>query len=89
MKLVWTNYMKYRVDLRGFDLAIIEKIVRHSSERYLDTATNRSIVVGKHNDALVLIPCERDGEQVIPVTIHTTTRRQINFRLRTGRFTNE
>jgi uncharacterized protein YuzE len=30
MMIVWTDYMKHRVRLRGFDLAKIERIVRHS-----------------------------------------------------------
>jgi len=33
--VVWTEYMKYRARLRGFDLARVEEIVRYSSERYL------------------------------------------------------
>jgi hypothetical protein len=31
--VVWTEYMKYRLGLRGFSLTIIEKILRYSSER--------------------------------------------------------
>ena len=31
--IVWTDYMKYRVRRRGFDLAAVEHIVRHSAER--------------------------------------------------------
>ena len=45
--IVWTDYVKYRVRLRGFDLAAIEHIVRHSAERYVDTATGRLIAVGR------------------------------------------
>jgi hypothetical protein len=41
--IVWTDYMKYRVRLRGFDLAAAEPIVRHSAERYLDTVTGRRV----------------------------------------------
>jgi hypothetical protein len=37
--VIWTDYLKYRARLRGFDLAIIEQIVQFSEERYLDTAT--------------------------------------------------
>jgi len=35
--IVWTDYMKYRANLRGFDLAKIEDILRYSTERYFDT----------------------------------------------------
>jgi hypothetical protein len=87
MNIIWTEYLQYRVDLRGFDLAEIEHIIRHSGERYLDTETRRTVVVGRHNRQLVMIPYEMDEENLIPVTIHATTRQQIRFRLRTGRFT--
>lgn len=81
--------MKYRGRLRGFDLTRVENIVRYSSERYIDMETQRLVVVGRHNDKLVLIPYEREEENITPVTIHVTTRQQINFRLRTGRYRNE
>ena len=78
--------MKYRADLRGFDLAMIEDIVKHSTERYFDMVTHRLVVVGQHKNSLLLIPYERQGDTVTPVTVHVTTRQQITFRLRTKRF---
>ena len=89
MDVVWTDYMRYRAKLRGFDLAAVERIVRYSTERYYDTATLRLVVVGHHDNRLVLIPYELQDDAVVPVTIHVTTRQQINFRLRTGRFKRE
>lgn len=81
--------MRYRAGLRGFHLTKIEDILRHSGERYFDIVTRRLIVVGKHDDRMVLIPYEKEKNDLIPVTIHTTTRQQINFRLKTGRFIHE
>jgi hypothetical protein len=78
--------MKYRVRLRDFDLNRIEEIVKHSAERYYDMATHRFVVVGHHRDSLVLIPYDRQGDVITPVTVHVTTRQQIKFRLRTKRF---
>jgi hypothetical protein len=78
--------MKYRAKLREFELSKVENILRHSAERYLDTATQRLIVVGKHDDRVVIIPYVKHGNEITPVTIHATTRQQINFRLKTGRF---
>jgi hypothetical protein len=78
--------LKYRAELRGFELSKIENILRHSAEKYLDTATQRLIVVGKHENILVIIPHEKHGNEIKPITIHATTRQQINFRLKTGRF---
>jgi hypothetical protein len=85
-QLVWTDYMRYRAALRGFDLVAIEDIVRYSPERYFDTATGRPIVVGHVQDVLVIVPYELIQGQLTPVTIHATTRQQVNFRLKTGRF---
>jgi len=84
--IIWSDYLKYRIELRGFELSKIENIVRYSEERYFDTVTRRLIVVGKHDDRLVIIPYEKHGNEVTPVTIHATTRQQINFRVKTGRF---
>ena len=87
--IVWTDYLQYRAELRGFDLIRLERIIRHSSERYFDTETGRTIVVGRHNKQLVMIPYEADEDNIVPVTVHIITRQQIRFRLRTGRLTNE
>jgi len=87
--IVWSDYMKYRAESRGFELPKIENILRYSGERYLDTVTRRRIVVGWHDKYLVLVPYEKKGNEIAPVTIHSTTRQQINFRLKTGRFTHE
>ncbi len=89
VEILWTDYMKYRARLRGFDLAKIEQIVRYSGERYVDTVTGRLVAVGRMDDLLVIIPCDTGQDSITPVTIHATTRQQINFRLKTGRFINE
>jgi hypothetical protein len=85
-EIIWTSYLLYRVTGRGFDLELIENILRFSSERYYDVETDRAIVVGKHGEQLVLIPYEQSKNTITPITIHATTRQQIRFRLKTGRF---
>ncbi len=89
MIVVWTEYMQYKVKLRGFDLAKIENIVKAAPERYSDTATGRRVAIGRHDNKLVIIPYEADENSITPVTIHVTSREQINFRIRTGRFIHE
>jgi len=84
--VVWTSYLRHRAQIRGFDLKTIEEIVQFAEERYFDTVTQRRVVVGRHGDQLVAIPYEQVGESFTPVTINATTRQQIAFRLRTGRF---
>ncbi len=83
---VWTEYLRHRAASRGFALGIIEQIIRFSWERYFDTWTRRKVVIGRHGNQLVLVPYEQDGDVVIPITIHSTTRQQINFYVLTGRF---
>ena len=87
--IIWSDYLKYRAKLRGFEVLKIENILRYSGERYFDTVTRRLIVVGKHDDRLVMIPYDKHRNEIIPVTIHATTRQQITFRLKTGRFVYE
>jgi hypothetical protein len=88
-KIVWMDYLKYRADVRGFDLEKIEEILRYSDERYFDAVTHRQIVIGRHTDRVVMIPYESAENLITPVTIHVINRQQIKFRLKTGRFINE
>ena len=81
--------MCYRAELRGFDLARLEQIVTRSTERYYDTETGRRVVIGRYNKKLVILPNETSDNAITPITVHTTTRQQINFRLKAGRFINE
>ena len=89
MEVVWTHYLKHRATLRGFDLNRIEQIVKSSNERYIDTATDRRIAVGRCWKMLVLIAFEASGEKATPVTVHATTRRQIALRVKAARFVHE
>ena len=89
MQIVWTEYLQYKAQLRGFDLLRIEAILKSSPERYFDTATRRRVAIGRHGDELVMIPYEAEENSVTPVTIHVTTRTQILVRIKTGRFTHE
>jgi hypothetical protein len=85
-KVLWTEYLHYRAQLRGFERSTVEQIALFSEERYFDSATQRMVAVGRHGDQLIVIPYEQEGETFTPITVHATTRQQINFRLRTGRF---
>ena len=84
--IIWSDYLQYRAKLRGFELAKIEEILKYSGERYSDIETDRLIVVGRHEEVLVIIPYEYLGDGIMPITIHATTRQQIRFRLKNGRY---
>jgi hypothetical protein len=88
-EIFWSDYMRYRLRLRNFNLVKVEHIVRHASERYRDTTTDRLVAVGRHDDRLIMIPYESNGKMLTPVTVHVTSRQQINFRVKSGRFENE
>ncbi len=87
--IIWSEYTKYKADLREFEFTKIENILRYSEVRYFDTITRRMIVVGRYGGLLVMIPYKKSKDSIIPVTIHSTTRQQINFRLKAGRFVYE
>jgi hypothetical protein len=85
----WTDYMRHRAELRGFDVAKLEHVLRHSAERYVDTSTGRLVVVGRHGNLLVMMPYEREANVMRPITVHVTTRQQVRFRLKSGRYQDE
>lgn len=89
LSIIWPDYFKYRADLRGFELTKIENILRYSEERYFDIVTQRKVAVGKHDKRLGLVSYEIRENAITPVTVHATTRQQINFRLKTRRFIHE
>ncbi len=89
LTIQWTDYMKYRAMIRKYNLEKVEKILRYSTERYFDSETRMSIVIGKHGKQLVMIPYEKSGHIITPVTVHAISRQQIKFRQNTGRFENE
>jgi hypothetical protein len=89
-EVVWTDYFKYRVKLRGFNLKNVEEILRYSNERYYDSVTERLVVVGKDASVMVVIPYEKqDDSAITPITIHATNRQQIRYRVKSGRYRNE
>lgn len=86
IEIEWTDYLQYRARIRGLDLAEIDDIVRYSTERYLDCVTDRRVVIGKCSGKLVVVPYEVENDLVRPVTVHVTSRAQINARINSERF---
>lgn len=89
LHIEWTEYLQYRAVERGFDLVRIEEIVRYSPERYIDNATGRLVAIGKQDKVLLMVPYEIVANRIRPITVHATTRTQIDARRASGRFTNE
>jgi len=57
--------------------------------RNVDTVTERVVAIGRHEKLLLMILYELKGHTLTPVTIHATTRQQINSRIKSWRFKNE
>ena len=89
MEIQWTEYMKYRLNLRNFDMARVEDVLRFSIERYWDSMHHRRVVIGRCDKTLVLVPYDEEGKIFIPITIHATNRKQIQYRIKIGRFKDE
>jgi hypothetical protein len=49
--------------------------------------SGRRVVIGRQKAELLLIPYDEDEVTIRPVTVHAITRKQIRFRVNTGRFT--
>ncbi|MBW2740214.1 MAG: hypothetical protein JRE64_15525 [Deltaproteobacteria bacterium] len=58
-------------------------------KRYPDNFFNLVVAIDRHEKLLVMIPYEQKGRSLKPVTIHATSRQQINPRIKSGRFKNE
>lgn len=44
------------------------------------------VVIARHHARLVVIPYEESDSTITPITVHGANRRQITFRLDTGRY---
>lgn len=86
MEIEWTGYFRNRCIQRHFSIKKAEDVIRYSNEKYVDVDSSRRIVVGAADNRLILIPYEEKDNIITPVTIHETDRKQINFRIKTGRF---
>src|SRR5258708_36236884 len=78
--IYWTDYLKYRAALRGFELEKLESMIGHSTERYFDTETERHMVVGRHNLQLVVVAYDIENGTMIAVTVHAITVQPRRFR---------
>ncbi|RLT45211.1 MAG: hypothetical protein DWI57_01275 [Chloroflexi bacterium] len=89
IRIEWTDYLQHRATTRGYSLTMLEEVLRYSEERYRDSETGRLVVIGRHGNQLVMIPYEIEVNVMTPVTVHSTSRQQIRFRLQSGRLTVE
>ena len=42
VEVIWTEYMQYRVRIRGFERDKVERVLLQSAERYLATSSGRT-----------------------------------------------
>ncbi|MBC8458636.1 MAG: hypothetical protein H8D67_11640 [Deltaproteobacteria bacterium] len=87
----YTDYFRYRMQFRHISAGVPEEIYLNATERYFDTETLRDIAVhqvrlGRRRRAQMMLAYEEYAEHVEFVTIHKINRREINFRIQTGRW---
>jgi hypothetical protein len=79
------------MQIRRIPESVPEQIFLHATERYFDTETQRDIAVhrvrlGRRRMAQMMLAYEEYAEHIEFVTIHKINRRDINFRIQTGRW---
>jgi hypothetical protein len=79
------------MQIRRITEGVPEHIYLNASERYFDTETERDIAVhrvriGRRRMAQMMLAYEEYAEHVEFVTIHKINRRDINFKIQTGRW---
>jgi len=79
------------MQIRRIPEGVPEQIFLNSTERYFDTETQRDVAVhrvrlGRRRRAQMMLAYEEYAEHVEFVTIHKINRREINFRIQTGRW---
>lgn len=84
-RILWTDYFLYRASERNLDLSQIEKILRYSSERYIDTDTGSHMAIGSMGTHVILVAYDVTEDCYEAITAHATNRQQISFRLKSGR----
>lgn len=87
----YTDYFKDRLRLRSIPADIPEKVLRNPQERYQDQRTGREIAVKKvkitrTQARLFMIAYEEYSDHMLAITIHGISKRQIRWRLKTGRW---
>lgn len=87
----YSDYFRYRMQFRRIPEGVPEQIFLHATERYFDTETQRNVAVhrvrlGRRRRAQMMLAYEEYANHVEFVTIHKINRREINFRIRTGRW---
>jgi len=79
------------MQFRRIPEGVPEQIFLNATERYFDTGTQRDIAVhrvrlGRRRGARMMLAYEEYAEHVEFMTIHKINRREINFRIQTGRW---
>ncbi|MBE9471105.1 MAG: hypothetical protein IMY75_03215 [Chloroflexi bacterium] len=90
MRVEYSDYLKFRLTVRGIPGNMPERIYRESQERYYDKATGRHIAVLSvayhRRRKRMMIAYDEFSDHVEIVTIHPIEKQQIQNRVLSGRW---
>jgi hypothetical protein len=93
VRVEYSDYLRFRLRVRGIPDKMPERIYRESQERYYDNTTGRHIavlsVVYHRRRKRMMIAYDEFFDYVEIVTIHPIEKQQIQNRVFSGRWTYE
>jgi len=89
-KIRFIDYFLDRLRFREIPEAVVERVLREATQRYTDAETGRYIAVkevkyGRRRRRL-MVAYEEQGNEIIPVTVHPVTKRQVQSRIKRQRW---
>jgi len=90
MNLKYSRHIQIRLALRKIDHDLPRRIFEEAAERYADSETGHTVVVGKarlyEKERDVMVACTLEGEDVKLLTIHPLQEGQKENRIKSGRW---
>ena len=87
----YSAHLEGRLALRQIDRGLPAKVIREAQGEYLDTETGYRIALaevpyrkGRH---LMMVAFDEVGEEITAITIHPLEERDVESKLKTGRWT--
>jgi hypothetical protein len=86
VQIRYIDYFLDRLKFRRIPKEVVEKVLQEATERYFDVETSRFIAVKevKYGRRIrrLMVAYEEHGVEIVPVTAHTVTKRQVNSRIK-------
>jgi len=93
MKLVYTDHLKTRLKQREISTELVTKVIEKNEQAFWDNLRDRHIIVSKviYKDKArhVLVAYDKIGKNIEVVTIHPISSKEIDQKIKSGRWTDE